>query len=89
MFGQNINNFIFDTNNEGVTITGYRGYDHIVVFPSKINDIPVTAIELINGSRVIFEEIVIPDSVKRIGLNSFARNPLKIIKMPANVRLEQ
>jgi hypothetical protein len=75
LFGQNVNDFTFITNDDQtITITGYTGSASKIEFPRQINNTPATIIG--NGKPLTFSEsvteVVIPEGVTAIGVDAFA-----------------
>lgn len=84
--------FTYKVNNGEVTITGYEGVGKSIVFPSTINGMPVVQLGESVGPWVqgsFFDKgitnIVIPNTVKVIGVRAFNNNPITNIDIPSNV----
>jgi pimeloyl-ACP methyl ester carboxylesterase len=79
--------FIFTTNNDAITITGYTGSGGAVVIPSSTNGWPVTSI----GYNAFYNEssvtsVTIPNSVINIGQAAFyGCTALRSVAIPDNV----
>jgi len=78
--------FSYEIENDGVTITGYKGKRINVVIPNEIDGLPVVAI----GDYAFYENeltnVVIPDSVETIGYAAFADNQLTNVVIPDSVK---
>ena len=79
--------FVYEEEENGITIIKYRGEDKEVVIPDKINGTKVTAI----GDRAFsgcenLTDITLPESVTSIGGFAFSRTGLTSITIPKNVR---
>ena len=91
IFLQNISNVItasaqnesdFETDGKG-TITAYKNNSSVLVIPSQIGGMPVTAI-----SDFVFDGlsgVIIPNGVTSIGKSAFAENNLKYVTIPNSV----
>ena len=76
--------YSFSEVTDGMRIDRYNGFDEKnVVVPSEINGIPVTEIgsEAFLNCRSV-KSIVLPDSLKRIGLSAFCGTSLEILRIP-------
>ena len=77
--------FDYEVENDGVTITGYRGKIRDVVIPSEIDGFPVVAI----GDRAFawdqLTNVIIPNSVETIGYYAFRDNQLTDVVIPNSV----
>ncbi len=62
-----IRNFIYESEKDEITITGYSGIEASITIPSEIDGLPVTAIAE-NAFRgfLYLEKVIIPNSVKTI-----------------------
>ncbi|WDV09279.1 leucine-rich repeat protein [Lysinibacillus irui] len=87
-----VSDFTYTVNNGEVTITGYVGASKSVVFPSTINGMPVVKLgedvgDLENGSfqRKGITSIVIPNTVKEIGIRAFRGNEISNLTIPSSV----
>ena len=63
--------FNYTTTNGTITITGYTGYNSVVTIPSRINDLPVTAIGYGAFCESGLTSVTIPTSVTSIGVEAF------------------
>ncbi|MBX3735034.1 MAG: leucine-rich repeat domain-containing protein, partial [Verrucomicrobiae bacterium] len=69
---QNGFTFTYDTNQTGITITGYTGAGGAVTIPAKLNGLPVTRIGDYSFShRSAMTQITLPDSLTTIGVYAF------------------
>ena len=79
--------FVYEEEENGITIIKYRGEDKEVVIPDKINGTKVTAI----GDSAFrncenLTDITLPESVTSIGGFGFSGTGLTSITIPKNVR---
>ena len=83
-----LTSFIFEENEDGLTITGYSGEDVVLQFPQTINGIQVTEIGeyamMEDGMEMNgIEQISLPDGLLRIGEGAFSGcSYLKSLKLP-------
>ncbi|MBQ9070127.1 MAG: leucine-rich repeat protein [Clostridia bacterium] len=77
--------FVYVEENATISIIGYRGTNTNVIVPETINSKPVTVIDedAFYGSNI--ENIVLPESLVRIGSYAFANTKLTTIMIPKNV----
>ena len=86
LFAQNEGDFIFDGKG---TITGYQGWDDVVVIPAMIGGVPVTAIARSAFRNMGLTSVIIPANIKYIGFLAFADNKLTSITLPAGVTVAE
>ena len=79
--------FLWQRENNGVTITGYRGSNTDIRIPPKIAGLPVLQIGASAFENRHLTSVTIPDSVVRIGVSAFRGNYLSSIVIPDNVTL--
>jgi hypothetical protein len=83
-FAQNESDFRFDGRG---TITGYEGWDTVIVIPAQIGGVAVTAI----GDRAFqnegFTSITLPAGIMRIGIEAFSGNKLTAVAIPDGVSI--
>ena len=79
--------FVYEEEENGITIIKYRGEDKEVVIPDKINGTKVTAIgdSAFSGCENL-TDITLPESVTSIGGFGFSGTGLTSITIPKNVR---
>jgi len=82
VFAQKASDFKTDGNG---TITGFEGWDTVIVIPAQIGDVPITAI----GDRAFQKQgitsITFPASIKYIGEYAFYSNKLTSVTLPVGV----
>ena len=85
--------FTFTVNNGEVTITGYIGAGKTIVFPDTINGMPVVKLgaDVSDAEQGSFQNkgitsIVIPNTVKEIGIRAFRGNTIANLTIPSNVQ---
>lgn len=74
-----------DFTEEGIAITGYKGYGGVLELPATVDGFPVVSIETGALRSKGLTSITIPSSVTMIGNGSFAGNNIKTITIPSNV----
>jgi len=79
------NDFTYEIENGGVTITGYTGKTRDVVIPRTINGEPVVAVGRIAFLRKGLTNVTLPDTVTVIGTNAFSYNRLTELTLPSSV----
>jgi beta-glucosidase len=77
--------FLYETGNGGVTITGYTGSARDVVIPQTINGEPVVAIGRIAFYRKRLTSVTLPGTVTVIGNMAFSYNRLTELTLPRSV----
>ena len=83
--------FIYQTENSQVTITGYSGLGGAVTIPDKIDNLPVTSIvnnafSPNNSENTSLTSVTIPTSVTSIGASAFRLcRGLKSVTIPNSV----
>jgi hypothetical protein len=85
VFGQNINDFEYETKNDNITITKYKGSVKDVVIPEKINGLPVVAIGRMAFMNSRLTSVILPNSLTSIGLGAFYNNQLTNVIIPNSV----
>ena len=81
-------NFEYKVEDGEITITGYTGDDEYLVVPEKIDGLPVTAIGDAAFHGCDFSEIVLPNTLKRIGSQAFeACSEVIYFKIPDSVEI--
>lgn len=79
-------NYTYTQRGEGVVITKYIGSDTVVEIPETLEDKPVTDISygVFQGTEV--EEIIVPDSITKIGSPAFASaDSLETVTLPEDM----
>jgi hypothetical protein len=84
-FGQAEAEFLYETRNGAITITGYTGDAKDVVIPARISDLPVTIIGVEAFVRNGLVSVTIPDGVIAIRYGAFAHNELTSVTIPHGV----
>ncbi|MEV6689533.1 leucine-rich repeat domain-containing protein, partial [Streptomyces sp. NPDC051130] len=89
-----VSDFTYTVNNGEITITGYVGTGKSIVFPSTINGMPVVKLgadvgDLENGSFQLkgLTSIVIPNTVREIGIRAFRGNSIPNLNIPSSVKI--
>ena len=77
--------FLYETENGGVTITGYTGSASDVVIPRTINGQPVVAVGRVAFIRKRLTSVTLPDTVTVIGNMAFSYNRLTELTLPDSV----
>jgi len=81
----NINNFLYDTTNNSIIITGYNGTSVNINIPSVINGMPVVEI----GEKAFLDKgiqtLQLPNSIRIIGDQAFHRNQITELIIPEGV----
>jgi hypothetical protein len=81
---QQTSDFIFEPNETGITINGYKGSSKTVIIPSVIDGKNVTCINAFEYAEL--EEATIPSTVTKIGMYAFLDcSKLTKITIPSSV----
>jgi len=84
-FGQNTSDFVYNINENQITIHEYTGSDKNVIIPDNINGIPVVYIGLYAFCQRQITNVTIPSSVTHIGNGAFSSNYLTSITIPNSI----
>ncbi|WP_461255568.1 leucine-rich repeat domain-containing protein [Treponema sp. R80B11-R83G3] len=84
VFAQNASDF--KTDGKG-TITGYEGWDKVIVIPEKIGGVTITAIADKAFERLGLTGLTLPASIKTIGREAFSGSQLTTLTIPAGVTI--
>ena len=86
VFTTPVEDFEWEYNSTGVTITGYTGTASLVVIPTMIEDEPITEIgnQAFMGNSTL-SIVMIPDSVEMIGKYAFSASSLLSVSIPKSV----
>ncbi len=79
--------FVYVEENGAISIVGYRGTNTNVIVPESIDSKPVTVIDEDAFYFSNIENIVLPESLVRIGSYAFANTKLTTIIIPKNVTI--
>jgi hypothetical protein len=85
LFCQNANDFLYVTQNGGITITGYIGSEKDVNIPKTINGLPVLSIGDSAFFRNRLTSLTLPDTITVIGAKAFSYNRLTRLVLPDSV----
>jgi len=77
--------FLYETENNGVIITGYTGSARDVVIPQTIDEKPVVAIARVAFLRKKLTSVTLPSTVTVIGNMAFSYNRLTELTLPDSV----
>ena len=78
-----------DVSGEEAVITGYSGEDEEITIPSEVNGKKVTEIGKYALSVSSLKKIVLPDGLKKIGIEAFGRAGITEIEIPGSVEVIQ
>jgi BspA type Leucine rich repeat region (6 copies) len=76
--------YIYETNNSTITITGYFGPSGAVIIPDTINGLPVTSIGAGTFANTSLISVTIPASVLNIGFGAFGCRNLSSVYFKGN-----
>ena len=78
--------FLYIQTDDTATITGYTGDDEVLVIPSKIDGLPVTAISDNAFQSKTLKNVIVADGITKIGWFAFRDCPaLSSVTIPASV----
>jgi hypothetical protein len=72
---------------DGLAVTGYKGYGGSLEIPSEIDGFPVVSIDSGAFAGKGLTNVTIPESITTIGNGAFSSNELQTIMIPSNVTL--